>query len=446
MNAAEFIIQKRNGQTHSVQEIHEFIRRFAAGEVADYQMAAWMMAVFFSGMTRDETRSLVEAMRDSGRVLDLSGIAGVKVDKHSTGGVGDKTSIILAPLLASLGVCVPMISGRGLGHTGGTLDKLESIPGFDVRLTPDQFLKNLQSVGTAMIGQTDSIAPADRSMYAIRDVTGTVESIPLICGSILSKKLAAGIDALVLDIKTGSGAFMKTETQSAELGRWLVGLATDLGTESVALITDMNQPLGKAVGNWLEISECLDVLKGSGPSDVRELSLALGACMFRLANPGTGWEEARSACTAEMNSGRVFEKLCELVEHQSGDPACLRDPGSYPVAEQIWEVEASDTGWISKIDTVAIGMVGVQLKAGRTKITDSIDVRTGLVVEKRIGDRVERGERICVVHAPDNVDPTAITSRLRQAFQISSDRIAAPNLIKAVIDQSGLMSSNPFTK
>jgi len=444
MNPAEFIIHKRSGLAHSDIEIREFIRAFTAGDVADYQMAAWMMSVFFSGMTRDETRSLVIAMRDSGQVMDLSGLDSMKVDKHSTGGVGDKTSIILAPLLASLDVCVPMISGRGLGHTGGTLDKLEAIPGFDVNLTPDQFLKNLKAVGTAMIGQTKNIAPADRSMYAIRDVTGTVESLPLICGSILSKKLAAGLDALVLDIKTGNGAFMKTYEDSTELGRWLVDLADDLGTETLAWVTDMNQPLGNAVGNWLEVSECIDVLKGSGPADVRELSLALGASMFRLANPGTGWQEARSACSAQLDNGHAFDKFCDMVDHQSGDTPVVRDPESYPRADQQWEIVAPSTGWVCEIDTFSIGMAGVDLKAGRTKTTDTIDPRTGCRLHKKIGQPVAAGESVCTVFAAKTADKSTITRRLEKAFHIGPDAVVAPPLLKAVIDRDGLTATNPF--
>lgn len=445
MTPVEFIITKRNGGRHSAEAIRDFIRSFTAGNVTDYQMAAWLMAVFFRGMNREEAKFLVEAMRDSGRVMDLSDIDGVKVDKHSTGGVGDKTSIVLAPLLASLGVRVPMISGRGLGHTGGTLDKLESIPGFNVHLEPEQFLECLKTVGAVMIGQTDAIAPADRAMYAIRDVTGTVESIPLICGSILSKKLAAGIDALVLDIKTGSGAFMETEEKAMELADWLVGLGCDLGTETVALVTDMNQPLGRAVGNWLEIKECLETLNGAGPRDVRNLSVALAACMLRLANPGMNWREAILSCEAQLDNGKALAKFFDLTQQQGGDVSVLRVPESRSVSRYQWEVSAPCEGWIASIDTYSIGMVGIAIGAGRKQKADSIDPYAGFLVHKKIGDAVQKDEPICTIYSNLDECKEDAMGRIQNAFHIGSGAVSAPILIKSIIDRDGIQPHNPFS-
>lgn len=445
MTPVEFIIAKRDGYVHPHEDIQQFIRSFTAGDVADYQMAAWLMAVYFRGMTREETKSLIVAMRDSGQVMDLSGLDGAKIDKHSTGGVGDKTSIILAPLLASLGVRVPMISGRGLGHTGGTLDKLESIPGFNVRLEPEQFLENLKTAGAAMIGQTNAIAPADRAMYAIRDVTGTVESIPLICGSILSKKLASGIDALVLDIKTGSGAFMATEEKSIELAQWLVSLACDLGTETIALITDMNQPLGRAVGNWLEIRECLETLNGAGPSDLRRLSVALGACMLRLAHTGMDWKEAIVSCERQLDNGKALARLYDLTRLQGGDVSVLQKPESYSPSRYQWQVTSSSDGWITAIDTRSIGITGVLINAGRKQTSDSIDPRAGFIIHKKIGDAVEKGEPICTIHSSyDHCKDEAMT-RIRRAFHIGETAVAPPPLIKHFMDRHGIQPHNPFS-
>jgi pyrimidine-nucleoside phosphorylase/thymidine phosphorylase len=398
-------------------------------------MAAFCMAVFFRGMDGAEVAALTDAMLRSGDVLDLSDVPGAKVDKHSTGGVGDKVSLALAPLVAACGVRVPMISGRGLGHTGGTLDKLEAIPGFRTDLPPDRFRALVRDVGACLVGQTARLAPADRRLYALRDVTATVESIPLIAASIMSKKLAEGIDALVLDVKVGPGAFMKTAADARALARALAGIGRAAGKRVAALLTDMSQPLGRAVGNALEVVEAVDLLRGGGPPDLREVTVALGAEMLRLGGAAPDVPAGRRAIEAAIADGRGLAKLEEIVRAQGGDPSSLRDPDRLPRAPRRFEVPSPAAGVVEAIDCEAIGLAAVALGAGRSRVDDRIDPAVGFVIGKRIGDPVARGEPLCTVHEGDGGEGRErIAARLAGAFRIGAGPAAAPPLVLERID------------
>jgi pyrimidine-nucleoside phosphorylase/thymidine phosphorylase len=417
---AELIQRKRDGRALPAADLRALVDGFVAGEVPDYQMAAFCMAVFFRGMTDEETAALTEAMLRSGDLLDLSDIPGVKVDKHSTGGVGDKVSIALAPIAAACGVVVPMISGRGLGHTGGTLDKLEAIPGFQVRLSVERFREVLARTGACLIGQTDRLAPADRRLYALRDVTATVESIPLIASSIMSKKLAEGIDALVLDVKVGSGAFMKRVEDAETLARTLAGIGRSMGKRVVARLTAMDQPLGAAVGNALEVKEALELLRGGGPADLREVTLELAAEMVVLAGRTADLDGARSLARDAVESGRAFARLLEIAEAQGGDRRALVDPGRLPSAPGRTEVAAPEAGVVQAIDAQAIGLAAVALGAGRSRLDEEVDHGVGLVVHRKVGERVERGEPLCTLHHGDRGrEPlAAVAARVLRAYVI----------------------------
>jgi pyrimidine-nucleoside phosphorylase/thymidine phosphorylase len=368
------------------------------GTIPDYQITAFLMAVAVLGMTELETLTLTEVMLRSGSVLDLSDLSGEKIDKHSTGGVGDKTSLVIAPLAAAAGVVVPMISGRGLAHSGGTLDKLESIPGFSVRLGLIQFRHVLAKAGCALIGQTDEIAPADRKLYALRDVTGTVESVPLIVASILSKKLAEGISGLVLDVKVGSGAFMKDLNSATELGTLLASIAQYMGTRSVAIVSDMHQPLGTHVGNALEVKESLEVLRGGGPEDLRELCLLLTAYMLVFGRVAGGVQEGKEKAASLMASGAGLQKFSEIVQLQGGDPRVIEDPERLPRAAHLLDVKSPRTGYVGRIDTEAIGVAAMLLGAGRETVDAPIDPAVGLVVKRKIGDRLSAGDPLLTLH------------------------------------------------
>jgi pyrimidine-nucleoside phosphorylase/thymidine phosphorylase len=396
------------------------------------------MAVYFRGMDAEEVSALTGAMLRSGEVLDLSGIPGAKVDKHSTGGVGDKVSLALAPLVAACGVKVPMISGRGLGHTGGTLDKLEAIPGFRTDLPPDRFRALVQDVGACLIGQTALLAPADRRLYALRDVTATVESIPLIAASIMSKKLAEGIDALVLDVKVGQGAFMKDSVSARTLARTLAGIGRAAGKRVTALLTDMSQPLGRTVGNALEVLEAVELLRGDGPADLREVTVALAAEMLLLGGAAPDVGAGRRAIEAAIADGRGLAKLEEIVRAQGGDPEFLRDPARLPRAPRIWEVGAPARGVVHEIDTEAIGLAAVALGAGRARLEDRIDPAVGIVVHRRIGDTVERGEPLCTVHEGDRSEARdRMAARLQAAFRFGPGDVAPPPLVLWRIGSDG---------
>ena len=434
MNVAELILKKRDGFALVEAEIAFLIKGYAAGRIPDYQMAAFCMAVFHRGMAADETLSLTQAMQQSGSVLDFSSLPGLKLDKHSTGGVGDKTSLVIAPLVAATGAYVPMISGRGLGFTGGTLDKLEAIPGFKVQLPLPRFRAVLEQVGCAMIGQTDEIAPADRKLYALRDVTATVESIPLICASIMSKKLAEGLDGLVLDVKTGAGAFMPTLEQASDLAQGLVDIGNGLGTRTVALITDMNQPLGKAVGNALEVEEVLQTLKGSGPRDLTLLCEKLASRMLSLTGDPKEVGQARTKVTEALSSGRALEKFAQMVEAQGGEPRVIDNPALLPHAALQTVIESPSEGFVTSVNARTVGRVSMALGAGRETVDSSIDPSVGILLNKKIGDRVGKGEPLCRVFYNQAAKFESVRQPLLAAFVIAPDRVEPPPLIKRVVE------------
>jgi pyrimidine-nucleoside phosphorylase len=429
MRAVDVIAKKRDGGVLTRDEIFFFVSGVTSGALPEYQAAALLMTVVLRGMTAEETASLTEAMVCSGVRVDLSGIPGRKVDKHSTGGVGDKTSLILAPLAAACGVPVPMMSGRGLGHTGGTLDKLEAIPGFRVSLSLDEMKAALRDVGCAMIGQTAQIAPADKKLYALRDVTATVESIPLISASIMSKKIAEGIDALVLDVKTGSGAFMKTEADSRRLAESLVSIGNASGVRTEAVITAMDQPLGRAVGNALEVIECVEVLKGGGPRDLVDVSIELTARMLVLggvvADRTAGERKARDT----IASGAGLDKFRRLVEHQGGDPHVVDDHRRLPAAPSRQVVTAERDGYVTKLDAGQIGHASVSLGAGRDRVEDAIDPAVGIMVAAKIGERVHTGDPILELHYREKSRLDQALARLAGAIAIGSSPPPPPRLI-----------------
>lgn len=398
MHVTDLIRRKRDGGELQPREIEFLINRYTRDGLPDYQMSAWLMAVLLRGMTRAELAALTDAMLHSGQVLDFSDLPAPKVDKHSTGGVGDKTSLVLAPIVAAGGLYDPMISGRGLGHTGGTLDKLESIPGFDVNLSVEEFRRVLSQCGAAMIGQTAEIAPADKRIYALRDVTGTVESPYLICASIMSKKLAEGIDALVLDVKTGSGAFMKSEEDAVFLAELMVETGQRLGKRMLALITSMDQPLGRAVGNSLEVAECIEVLNGVGPADLRELCIVLPAWMFLLGGRVSNVDAGRSLAEEMISNGKAKEKFREMISLQHGNPAVIDDPSLLPCAMYKTDVASPSSGFVAAMMVECMGTASVLLGGGRQKKEDVIDPAVGIVVHKKLGDEVVAGEPLCTVH------------------------------------------------
>ena len=436
--AIDVIRKKRDGVELSQAEIEGLVNAYTRGDIPDYQVSAWLMAVVLRGMTRPETAALTDSMLRSGEVLDLSSLPARKVDKHSTGGVGDKTSLVLAPLAAAAGVTVPMISGRGLGHTGGTLDKLEAIPGFNVNLTVADFRRLLAVCGCAMIGQTPEIAPADRKLYALRDVTGTVESPYLICASIMSKKLAEGIDALVLDVKTGSGAFMKHEKDAVFLAELMVETGERMGKEVVALITDMDQPLGRMIGNALEVVEVVEVLRGAGPEDLRELCLELAGWMLHLGGVSNSVAEGRRQSAQLISSGHALEKFRQMVELQGGDAGVIDDANKLPQAKHTLEVSCAKGGYLAAMQCGQIGTACVILGGGRERKEDSVDPAVGIVLHKKVGDRAASGEPLATIY----YNAEARVDRARQLIA-ESCKIAdsAPStkmpLIHRVIQKSG---------
>jgi pyrimidine-nucleoside phosphorylase len=416
--AIDLIRKKRDAEELSRDEITSLVNAYTAGDIPDYQVSAWLMAVVLRGMTRAETAALTDAMLHSGEVLDLSSISAKKVDKHSTGGVGDKTSLVLAPLAAAAGVAVPMISGRGLGHTGGTLDKLEAIPGFNVNLPVAQFRRVLETCGCAMIGQTAEIAPADRKLYSLRDVTGTVESPYLICASIMSKKLAEGIDALVLDVKTGSGAFMKSEKDAAFLAELMFETGERMGKRVVALITDMDQPLGCMIGNALEVVEVVEVLRGQGPEDLRELCLELAGWMLHLGGVSTTVAEGKKQSDKLLSSGKALDKFRQMVELQGGDPRVIDDPKKLRRAQHTVTISSPRDGYVVSLKCEQIGTACVVLGGGRERKEDSVDPTVGIVLHKKVGDAVSAGEPLATLHY--NAETRAVRARqmMEESFQI----------------------------
>jgi len=423
MRAVDLIRQKRDSGEHSREEIDFLISGYTRGDIPDYQMAAWLMATWIRGLNRSETAALTEAMLYSGEVVNLDRIPGKKVDKHSTGGVGDKTSLILAPIVAAGGLTVPMISGRGLGHTGGTLDKLESIPGFNVNLSLEQFFNVLRECGMGLIGQTAEIAPADKKIYALRDATSTVENIGLICASIMSKKLAEGIDALVLDVKTGSGAFMKREEDAVRLAELMVETGQRMGKKVVALITDMNQPLGRMAGHSNEIAECIDVLSGGGPTDLVELSIELSAWMFFLGERTKTLDDGRHLAEKMIATGQAKEKFKQGIRLQGGDERVIDDPQLLPQARSRADVASPSAGFIAATNCEQLGTALATLGGGREKKEDAIDHAVGLQFHKRIGDRVEKGEPLATIHYNSGTKLAEAQSLIANSYQIGE---AAP--------------------
>ena len=438
MHVTDLIRKKRDGGELERAEIEFLIDGYTRGSIPDYQVSAWLMAVLLRGMTRAELAALTECMLHSGQVLNFTELPAAKVDKHSTGGVGDKTSLVVAPVVAAGGLYVPMISGRGLGHTGGTLDKLESIPGFNVNLLAAEFRRVLRQCGAAMIGQTAEIAPADKKLYALRDVTGTVESPYLICASIMSKKLAEGIDALVLDVKTGSGAFMKKEEDAVFLAELMVQTGQRLGKKVVALITDMDQPLGRAVGNAMEVMECLDVLNGKGPEDLRELCLVLSSWMFLLGKRVNNIVEGRKLGESMICSGKARDKFREMIRFQGGNAAVIDDPGLLPRARHTAEVPSSASGYVSAMICEQIGTACVLLGGGRGKKEDVVDPAVGIVVHKKLGEKVITGESLCTVHYNSTDRLEMAMPLIAESYTIGPELPKEPRkLVYRVIGDSG---------
>jgi pyrimidine-nucleoside phosphorylase len=398
MRLVDIIRKKRDGHELTASEIEQVVNSYTAGDFPDYQMAAWLMAVLLKGMTRAEIAALTTAMLKSGEVLDWSRLPGKKVDKHSTGGVGDKTSLIIAPIVAAAGIYVPMISGRGLGHTGGTLDKLEAIPGFRVDLDSKRMEEVLSACHCCLIGQSASIVPADKKMYALRDVTGTVESPALICASIMSKKLAEGIDALVLDVKTGSGAFMKKEDDAVHLAELMVETGERMDKKVVVLITDMDQPLGRYVGNALEVVECVEALKGAGPADLMDLSLELAAWMIYLGDAAGSLEEAKELSAKLIANGAAFRKFGEIVRLQGGNEKALDDLSLLPQAQNRVDIASTEAGHVTGMDCEKVGIASLVLGGGRERKEDDVDHAVGIVLHKKVGDKVAKGEALCTLH------------------------------------------------
>jgi pyrimidine-nucleoside phosphorylase len=436
----DVIRKKRDGLNLSREEIDFFVAGVASGRIADYQVSALLMAIYLNGMNPSEQQALTEAMLNSGNILDFSDIPKPKADKHSTGGVGDKTSIIIAPLVAACGVCVPMISGRGLGHTGGTLDKLESIPGYRVNLSATEFKQVLDQVGYAMAGQTAEIAPADKKMYALRDATATVEAIPLIVASIISKKGAAGLDAMIIDVKTGNGAFMRKEALAKELAHALVSTGNSCGIKTRALLTDMNQPLGCAVGNSLEIDECINILRGEAneaAQPVLDLSLELSAHMLLLANVEETIEAARARLEEALKSGKALECLQSNIRAQGGDPRVCDDPGKFlPLVSETVKVESPRSGFITRVDTTEIGHAIAAIGGGRVRIEDTVDPTVGFTSELKLGEQVSAGDAIGTVYCADASAAAEAARRIQAAYHIDD---APPNeewkLVKEIINE-----------
>lgn len=433
MRMVDIIEKKRDGQELTTAEINFFIEGYTKGEIPDYQASALAMAIYFQDMNDRERADLTRAMVESGDTIDLSGIEGIKVDKHSTGGVGDTTTLVLAPLVASLGVPVAKMSGRGLGHTGGTIDKLESIAGFHVELTREQFIDLVNRDKVAVIGQSGNLTPADKKLYALRDVTGTVNSIPLIASSIMSKKIAAGADAIVLDVKTGDGAFMKTQEDAEELAHAMVRIGNHVGRKTIAIISDMSQPLGFAIGNALEVKEAIETLQGKGPKDLTELVLTLGSQMVILAGKAKTSEEAKEMLLDAIHSGKALAKFKEFLVNQGGDASIVDDLTKLPQAKYKIELPAKQSGYISRMVADEIGVASMILGAGRATKEDVIDLAVGLVLHKKVGDKVEEGESILTIYSNrENVED--VKQKLYDNIFIA-DTATAPTLIHTVITE-----------
>ncbi|NIM98841.1 MAG: thymidine phosphorylase [candidate division Zixibacteria bacterium] len=437
MHIYEIIGKKRDKERLTQKEIEYFISGYTQGQIPDYQASALLMAIFLNGMDEHETFHLTQAMMNSGRVVDLKSIQGIKVDKHSTGGVGDKVSLILAPLVASCGVKVPMISGRGLGHTGGTLDKLESIPGFRTDLTLRRFVTNLRDLGVCMIGQTAEIAPADKKLYALRDVTATVNSVPLIASSIMSKKLAEGADAFVFDVKVGNGAFMQKRSDAVLLAKTLIRIAKRFKKRAMALITDMNEPLGETVGNSIEVIEAIHALKGKAPKDLMGVTMALGARMLVLGKKAKNPREAEAKLSEAIRTGKALSKFQQMVKVQGGNPKVVDDFGLLPWARFRLLISSRREGYVHSVDTRKIGLCGVTLGAGREKLDSPIDPSVGMLIKKKVGDSVKRNEPLAVVFANSLKKARLACQEIRQAYGIKKARSRRLKKVLLVVDEKG---------
>lgn len=418
MRMYDLIMKKRNGGTLSRDEIFFMIEGYTKGNIPDYQMSAMMMAIYFNGMNEKETAALTMAMAESGDQLDLSGIQGIKVDKHSTGGVGDKTSLALTPMVSACGVKIAKMSGRGLGHTGGTIDKLESFQGFSTSLSEEAFIDQVNRIGISIIGQTKNLAPADKKLYALRDVTATVDNMSLIASSIMSKKLAAGADAIVLDVKTGSGAFMKEEADAMLLAGEMMTIGKNAGRKMMAVISDMDQPLGNAVGNALEVKEAIETLKGHGPADFTELCMTLGSCMLMVAEIAENEQQAREMLKEAVDSGKALDKLAELVEAQGGDKRMVYETDLLPKASSITPLLSEKDGYVEKIQCDEVGICSLILGGGRETKESAIDLSVGIVLTKKVGSHVKAGEPLAYIHSNEEAKRLACEERLRKAFHI----------------------------
>jgi len=443
MRAYEIISKKRDGGSLSPEELKFFVSGFTKGEIPNYQMASLLMAIFLRGMDEEETYSLTLSMLRSGRTLDLSAIPGKKVDKHSTGGVGDKVSLVLAPAVAAAGAVVPMISGRGLGHTGGTLDKLESIPGFNTQLSIEEFKRNLSRIGVSIIGQTPELAPADAKIYALRDVTATVDSIPLIASSIMSKKLAADLDALILDVKVGRGAVFNQEELAFQLARAIIGIGSRMGKKVRALVTDMDQPLGRMVGNSLEMREAIEALRGEGPEDLMEVTIALGAQMLILVQEAKEIEDARNRLRGVIESGEALSKFREMVEAQGGDPRVIDDYRLFPQAKLRIEVKAESSGYIASLDARKVGWAVVALGGGRKDLSSQIDYSVGIELIRKRGEETKRGENLALIYASQEEEAREAQLLVQDAYQLSEEPPPRSHLIHYLVTQDGLKSVSP---
>ncbi len=433
MRPYDVILKKRNGIELSKEEIEFMVMGFVNGEVPDYQMAAFLMAVYFRHMSETERYNLTEIMARSGDTIDLSPIPGVKVDKHSTGGVGDKTTLVLAPMVSACGLPVAKMSGRGLGHTGGTIDKLEAIPGFRTALSEEEFMKNVKEHGIAVVGQTANLAPADKKIYALRDVTATIDEISLIASSIMSKKLAAGADGIVLDVKVGSVAFMKDIASATDLARAMVDIGKRHGRETVALLTNMDRPLGRTVGNALEVKEAIETLKGDGPEDLEELCVELGAQMLKIGKIAETLNDARKMLRDSIKSGKAVEKFKELVEIQGGNSNVVDDLSLLGISSKTYEVKSPEDGYVYSMDAERVGIASMLLGAGRTKKEDKIDLSVGVELLKKTGDEVKKGETLCVLYYNDEKNLLSSADMILSAYKIKNTKPKEEKLVHGVV-------------
>ena len=433
MRMYDIIMKKRNGFPLTKEEIYYFVDGFTNGTIPDYQASALLMAIYFQHMNYEETLNLTMAMADSGEHLDLSGISGIKADKHSTGGVGDKTTLVLAPMVAAVGVKTAKMSGRGLGHTGGTIDKLESFPGFSTTLSQEQFVKNVNDIGLAVTGQTGNITPADKKIYALRDVTGTVDNISLIASSIMSKKLAAGADVIVLDVKTGNGAFMKNIEDATELAKTLVDIGNGAGKKTYAVISEMNEPLGYAIGNSLEVIEAIDTLKGNGPRDLYNLCIELGSLMVAASDQNISLEQAKQILKKTIEDGSAYRKFKEFIESQGGNPSDVDNCHDLIKVNQVLDIKSFQSGYIAGIQSENIGNAVMMLGGGRQKKDDSIDHSVGVVLKKKVGKQVKEGETLATLYINNTDNLDTVLGLIENSFIISEEKIKEPELIKGII-------------